>query len=117
MFKQLVCAVTVGAGLLLAQMAHAEPSVKSCAYLIDQAFFYHTYETVCQKIPTIGIAMGDRFDKQGCTKVLSDEQIKAIRDDVLARVKAELKPQDSLSGVEVFCLNHSGAYHNILTIQ
>ncbi len=50
-------------------------------------------------------------------KVLSDEQIKAIRDDVLARVKAELKPQDSLSGVEVFCLNHSGAYHNILTIQ
>lgn len=117
MFKQLVCAVTVGAGLLLAQMAHAEPSVKSCAYLIDQSFFYHTYETVCQYKRVVGVAMADRFAKQGCEKTLSDEQIKAIRDDVLARIKAELKPQSSLSGVEVFCLNHIDEYRSVLSIQ
>lgn len=48
MMKQLVCAITVSAGFLLGNIAYAEPSVKSCAYLIDQAFFYHTYEAVCQ---------------------------------------------------------------------
>ncbi len=117
MMKQLVCAITVSAGFLLGNTAYAEPSVKSCAYLIDQAFFYHTYEAVCQYKPTVGTAMGERFDKQGCPKVLADEQVKAIRDDVLARIKAELKPENSLSGAEVFCLNHIDEYRNILSIQ
>lgn len=117
MIKQVVRAMMLGVGFFVATLTHAEPSVKSCAYLIDQSFFYHTYETVCQYKRAVGVTMADRFAKQGCEKILSDEQIKAIRDDVLARIKVELKPQSSLSGAEVFCLNHIDEYRSVLSIQ